>query len=184
MDTSREILVSIMLGTRTFPVGKLWFHDRKGRHSASFECEISAQRRRYGRSALGSGRIDSGQPDKDRSELWRRMVFNIMISNTDDHLRNHGFLYSPGRGWILSPAYDLNPNPEKMVFATAIDHTGAQNTIELALRNRDAFNLTEAKAIEILDKVKTAVANWQKTAKSLGVAKVSIERMSPAFNLD
>jgi len=124
-----------------------------------------------------------GQPDKDRSELWRRMVFNIMISNTDDHLRNHGFLYSSGRGWVLSPAYDLNPNPEKMVFATTIDYTGAQNTIELTLHNRAAFNLTEARAKEILGEVKTAVSNWRKTAKSLGVAKFNIKRMSPAFGL-
>ena len=51
-------------------------------------------------------------------ELWRRIVFSIMISNTDDHLRNHGFLYSIGQGWILSPAYDLNPNITRDSFAT------------------------------------------------------------------
>jgi len=122
-----------------------------------------------------------GQPDRDRHELWRRMIFTIMISNTDDHLRNHGFLYHAGRGWSLSPAYDLNPNVEKKIFATAINYTGAQNTIELALQNKDAFNLSENQAKGILNEVKTAVANWKKVAKSLGIAKGNIERMKPAF---
>jgi len=123
------------------------------------------------------------QSDSDMEELWRRMVFGIMISNTDDHLRNHGFLYS-GRGWTLSPVYDLNPNTEKNTFATAIDHTGAQNTTELALRNIAAFNLSGAQAAEIVDEVRTAVAAWRKAALSLGIPKQAIDRMKPAFNLD
>ena len=122
------------------------------------------------------------QPDKDLEELWRRMVFGIMISNTDDHLRNHGFLYSLGRGWTLSPAYDLNPNTDRTIFATTIDNTGAQNTIELAISNRDAFNLSEPQAKGILNEVRTAVVNWRKTAKSLGITENNIKRMKPAFN--
>jgi serine/threonine-protein kinase HipA len=120
------------------------------------------------------------RPDAAMKELWRRMVFGILISNTDDHLRNHGFLFTTG-GWSLSPAYDLNPNTEKSMFATAIDNTGEQNTIELALRNTDAFNVSKAQAKEILDEVKTAVAGWQKTAKSLGLSSQDIQKMKPAF---
>jgi serine/threonine-protein kinase HipA len=121
------------------------------------------------------------QPNKDREELWRRMIFNIMISNTDDHLRNHGFLYTDGHGWILSPAYDLNPDINKKVFATSIDFTGAQNTLELALRNIAPFNLSIKRAKEILDEVKTVVADWRTIAKSLGISKHDSEKMKSAF---
>ena len=121
------------------------------------------------------------QPDKDREELWRRMVFDIMISNMDNHLRNHGFLYST-HGWILSPAYDLNPDIEKKIFATTIDCTGAQNTIELALKNIRAFNLSEQRAKEILYEVETAVAGWRATAKFFGISKHNADKMKSAFN--
>jgi serine/threonine-protein kinase HipA len=121
------------------------------------------------------------QPDRDMLELWRRMVFNIMISNTDDHLRNHGFLYTIGCGWSLSPAYDLNPNAEKKVFSTSIDNTGAQNTIELAMQNVLSFNLSKPQAVKILNEVKNTVNNWRKTALSLGISENNIEKMEPAF---
>jgi len=124
------------------------------------------------------------QPNKDREDLWRRMTFNIMISNTDDHLRNHGFLYADGHGWILSPAYDLNPDINKKVFATAIDYTGAQNTLDLALHNIAPFNLSLKRAKEILDEVKTAVADWHTTAKSFGISKHDSEKMKAAFKSD
>ena len=120
------------------------------------------------------------QPDKDLKELWRRMVFGILISNTDDHLRNHGFLYT-GTGWTLSPAYDLNPNSEKAVFATAIDATGAKSTIELAMKAAKDFRLHDQDAKEILEQVKSAVSDWRKTAKSLGISEKNTEKMAPAF---
>jgi len=106
-----------------------------------------------------------------------------MISNTDDHLRNHRFLNTAGRGWTLSPVYDLNPNTEKKIFATAIDQSGEQNTTELALRNIDAFNLSAAQAKEIVDEVSAAIAAWRKTALSLGIPKHSVDRMKAAFKL-
>ena len=120
-------------------------------------------------------------PNKDRCELWRRMVFGILISNTDDHLRNHGFLFNKGRGWALSPAYDLNPSIDKTAFATAIDNTGAQNTVELALHNSDAFNLSKEQAKKILDEVISAVSGWRKIAKSFDIPARGIERMKHAF---
>jgi serine/threonine-protein kinase HipA len=104
-----------------------------------------------------------------------------MIRNTDDHLRNHGFLYEIGRGWKLSPAYDLNPNIEKSDFATSIDGTGANNTIEIALANARHFNLTDAQARGILEQVRAAVSDWRKVAKQFGISENKIERMTPAF---
>ena len=122
------------------------------------------------------------QPDKDLEELWRRMVFGIMISNTDDHLRNHGFLYA-GTGWVLSPAYDLNPNIEKTDFATVIDNTGAKSTIELALKAAANFRLSDQRSRSILDQVESAVSEWRKAAKLLGISEHNMEKMKPAFNI-
>ena len=124
------------------------------------------------------------QPDTDMKELWRRMVFGIMISNTDDHLRNHGFLYSLNRGWKLSPAYDLNPNKDKKIFATSIDNTGRQNSIELALQNTDAFNISRTQAKTILDEVKISISNWRNVAKKLKIPENNISGMEAAFEYD
>jgi len=121
------------------------------------------------------------RPKIDMEELWRRIVFSIMISNTDDHLRNHGFLYSMGQGWILSPAYDLNPNITRDSFATAIDQTSSHNTIERALCNISAFNLTEPQAKKIISEVKKAVSMWRTTAQSLGITGKNIDKMKLAF---
>lgn len=120
------------------------------------------------------------QPEKDLEELWRRMVFGIMISNTDNHLRNHGFLYN-GTGWSLSPVYDVNPNSEKKDFSTSIDYSGAKSTIELALKTAEDFRLSPQRSKEILEQVKNAVSDWQKTAKSLFIPEQEIKNMSPAF---
>ena len=123
------------------------------------------------------------RPKIDMEELWRRIVFGIIISNTDDHLRNHGFLYSVGQGWVLSPAYDLNPSIAKGSFATAIDRTGSQNTLEGALRNAAAFGLSKARAKEIISEVEAAVSGWQAVARSLGIKAVNIDKMKSAFGV-
>ena len=120
------------------------------------------------------------QPDKDLEELWRRIIFGIMISNTDNHLRNHGFLFF-NNGWTLSPAYDLNPNIEKSDFSVSIDETGTESTIERALKTARDFRLSDVRAKSILNEVKTAVADWRKVAKSLGLSERNIETMESAF---
>jgi len=124
--------------------------------------------------------MHGAQPDKDMEELWRRMVFGIAISNTDDHLRNHGFLYTE-TGWTLSPVYDLNPNSEKTNFSTSIDYTGAASTIELALKTAENFRLSGKQAAQILEQVKNAVSDWEKTAMSLGIPEQEINNMRSAF---
>ena len=120
------------------------------------------------------------QPNKDLEELWRRMVFEIMISNKDNHLRNHAFLYT-GAGWVLSPAYDLNPSIEKSNFAVAIDDTGAHNTIPLAVKAAKHCRLSGQREKEILEEVTSAVANWRKVAKSFGISESHTEQMKSAF---
>ena len=119
------------------------------------------------------------QPDKDCSELWRRMVFGLMIRNTDNHLRNHGFLYT-GKGWILSPVYDLNPDIAGTNFSVSLD-SSLQNTPEYAVQLAGKFRLSSAYAEKILEEVKAAVADWRNAAKSFGISKQNIERMKNTF---
>lgn len=121
---------------------------------------------------------------EDLNQLWRRIVFNILISNTDDHLRNHGFLYSSHEGWRLSPAYDLNPVPVDIrprVLSTAIDMDDPTASIELAIETSDYYGLKKADAKAIALEVGRAVAGWREEATRLGLPSRDIERMASAF---
>jgi len=129
-------------------------------------------------------RLNGSNPQEDMRALWRRIVFNILISNTDDHLRNHGFLYSNSAGWRLSPAYDLNPVPADIkprVLSTAIDYDDATATLELALKVAHYFELTQQEAREIAFEVGTAVNSWRSASAKLGLTSKQIGRMSSAF---
>ncbi len=130
-------------------------------------------------------RMHGEQSTQDSHELWRRIIFNIMISNTDDHLRNHGFLYGQG-GWRLSPAYDLNPvalDIRRRILSTAIDIDDATGAIELAMSVIDYFGLSSKQAEGIIKEVAKSVSQWRKVAKQLGISKQEIERMASAFEL-
>ena len=121
----------------------------------------------------------------DLRELWRRMVFTVLISNTDDHLRNHGFLYSGPEGWRLSPAYDLNPVPVDLkprVLSTALgldeDRTAS---LDLALESAAEFDLSRAEARAMARAVADVVATWRSVATQQGATAREIERMASAF---
>ena len=121
---------------------------------------------------------------KDSKQLFRRMIFNILVSNVDDHLRNHGFLMKPKGGWTLSPAYDLNPVPQDMkdrVLSTAISPDDAACSIPLAIEQAEYFNLTADEANVIVREVGMAVSEWQKVAASCGQTARQIARMDSAF---
>lgn len=123
-------------------------------------------------------------PNADLSELWRRIVFSIMISNTDDHLRNHGFLYERDRGWRLSPVYDINPTPidiKPRVLNTAIDYDNRSASIELAMSVINEFRLTKDQARKIVQEVVAAVSQWRRTAVDFALSKNEIDRMASAF---
>ncbi len=123
-------------------------------------------------------------PKQDMHALWRRIVFNILISNTDDHLRNHGFLWAGPAGWRLSPAYDLNPVPTDIkprVLSTAIDLDDGTASLKLALEVSGYFELTADEARRIAAEVGKAVAAWRKVAASLGLTRAEIDRMASAF---
>jgi serine/threonine-protein kinase HipA len=129
-------------------------------------------------------RSHGAAPQRDLRDLWRRIVFNILISNTDDHLRNHGFLRTSRTGWRLSPAYDLNPVPVEVkprVLTTAIDLDDPTASLSLALEVADYFGLTQADARQVAAEVGEAVRSWPKVADRLGVSRAEIERMASAF---
>ncbi len=126
----------------------------------------------------------SALPKEDLAALWRRIVFNILISNVDDHLRNHAFLYLGISGWRLSPAYDLNPTPTDIkprILSTAIDASDATASLDLAIDVAHYFDLGITQAKAIIKEVGSAVALWQKEALKLKLSKKEIERMSSAF---
>ena len=123
-------------------------------------------------------------PKADMHALWRRIVFNVLISNTDDHLRNHGFLYAGPAGWRLAPAYDLNPVPVDIrprVLSTTIDLDDGTASLELALSVAEYFELSQPKARQIAREVGEAVSAWQKVAAAVGLTGKEIDRMASAF---
>lgn len=135
--------------------------------------EIADALRQYGAKA-----------DEDCTQLWRRIVFSILISNTDDHLRNHGFLYEPAAGWRLSPAYDLNPVPvdiKPRILTTAIDETDGTASLDLALDVAPHFGVKLDKAKAIVREVGTTVARWREFAAAAGLTSKEIDRMASAF---
>lgn len=123
-------------------------------------------------------------PKPDMQALWRRLVFNILISNTDDHLRNHGFLYAGQQGWRLAPAYDLNPQPTDIkprILSTAINENDNTASITLALEVAGYFGLDAHKARVIARQVGKVASKWRNEASGYGLKKREIERMSSAF---
>lgn len=120
----------------------------------------------------------------DLRELWRRLVFSLLASNYDDHLRNHGFLmHEPGR-WSLSPAYDLNPVPEVdrgRVSKTAITENQDDPTITGALEAATRFGIKATESKKILREVFTGVAGWRKTGKQLRLKATTLDAYASAF---
>ena len=129
-------------------------------------------------------RLSGAAPDADGAELWRRIVFSILISNTDDHLRNHGFLFAGPEGWRLSPVYDVNPVPvevKERILTTAISEDDATASLELALSVAESFGLKAKEARAIAREVGEAVTNWRGLAADAGIGKAEINRMASAF---
>lgn len=126
----------------------------------------------------------SASPKEDLEALWRRIVFNVLISNVDDHLRNHAFLYSGLSGWCLAPAYDLNPTPidiKPRVLSTAIDSIDPSASLDLALDVAHYFELENSQAKKIVKETGSAVAFWRKEALKLKIKKEEVDRMASAF---
>ena len=119
----------------------------------------------------------------DLRELWRRMAFSVLISNFDDHLRNHGFLRTSTSGWSLSPAFDLNPDPRpgERYLSTAIDFDDTEARVDLLLEVAPEFRLTRLQAVQALGDVHAAVGRWREVARQSGVNDAEVALMEPAF---
>lgn len=119
--------------------------------------------------------------EEDLHQLWRRIVFNIAISNTDDHLRNHGFLLME-KGWRLSPAFDVNPSTDKIGLALNIDTDSNAMDFDLAYDVGEYFMLNKNSMDQILSEVRSNVSRWTLVASSIGIPKTEQDRMASAFN--
>jgi serine/threonine-protein kinase HipA len=123
---------------------------------------------------------NGSQPTADLEELWRRIVFNICVSNSDDHLRNHGFLLTP-KGWILSPAYDINPIPNSTGLNLNISEQSNALDLDLAREVSEQFRIQEKKREEIIAEITMAVSHWQDIATKIGISRSELQQMETAF---
>lgn len=123
------------------------------------------------------------QTERDLRELWKRIVFNMLVSNTDDHLRNHGFLMVPGRGWRLSPAYDMNPNPDAHGLKLNISEADNAMDLDLARSVAHLFRINVVRAGEAIARMQGFVRQWRTLAGRLGIPAQEQERMASAFRL-
>jgi serine/threonine-protein kinase HipA len=113
-------------------------------------------------------------------QLWRRIVFNIAVSNCDDHLRNHGFLLTH-KGWTLSPAYDINPDEHGTGLKLNISENDNSLDFDLALSTSGYFGVDGVKANEIVNQTKKVVSNWKQLATKYGISRSEQDDISPAF---
>jgi serine/threonine-protein kinase HipA len=128
----------------------------------------------------------SSDAREDLRQLWRRIAFSVLISNTDDHLRNHGFLRTSNAGWTLSPAFDLNPDPSPgpKHLSTAIDFDDTTASVDTLMTVASYFRLGEEDARAVLGEVSEATSQWRAAATETGLDRTAIEQMAPAFAHD
>lgn len=165
--------------------------DRNGEQRIHFASAMTLLGKTDGASAAdGTSYLDiagfikayGANPKSDLLELWKRIVFNMAVSNTDDHLRNHAFILSQN-GWILSPLYDVNPVPYGDELSLLVDDEDNRISIELAIRTAPRFGILEVEAKKIAERVISNITdNWERLAKEHGLSRGQIEYMRPAFS--
>jgi serine/threonine-protein kinase HipA len=124
----------------------------------------------------------SPEAKEDLEQLWRRMAFNILVSNTDDHLRNHGFILTP-LGWRLSPAFDMNPNEMGNGLTLNISENSNELDITLSIETAQLYQLKSQNAGRILKEMRHEISNWRIVAKKFGISNSEIEQTKRAFRL-
>lgn len=148
----------------------LGYQDGTDHHDGASYLELAGFIMRFG-----------SQVDQDLEELWRRIVFFISVSNTDDHLRNHGFIYS-SKGWKLSPAFDMNPVETGTGLSLNISETDNTLNIDLALEVAEYFRLSKSRSEEILTQVRSSVKKWREIAARNGISNAEQTIMANAFS--
>lgn len=124
----------------------------------------------------------SASPKEDLEQLWRRILFNVLVSNTDDHLRNHGFILT-NQGWRLSPAYDMNPNEMGNGLTLNISENSNEQDISVVMSTAIYYQVKADKANKILEEMLKEIANWRTVAKEFGISNSEIELTKRAFRL-
>lgn len=120
---------------------------------------------------------------KDLEELWKRIVFSMAVSNTDDHFRNHGFILETN-GWKLSPLYDVNPDIFGKYLSLNVDSEESRIDFELAIDSAPFYGLSKDEAVQSVDFIKNKVRNnWRLLAKKYGITRGEINRLYPAFKI-
>lgn len=167
--------------------------DRRGSNRLCFVSAMTLLCKEDGASAVdGSSYLEmadfikanGSNPQNDLEELWKRIVFSIAVSNTDDHFRNHGFIWN-NNGWSLSPMYDVNPNIYGTNLSLNINEDSSDLSFSLALKVCQYFSLSDSYADEYIEKTKSIISeNWKKVAEKYNISRQSILNMSPAFNMD
>jgi serine/threonine-protein kinase HipA len=118
----------------------------------------------------------AGHVDEDLAQLYRRVIFNVLIGNRDDHLRNHGCLREPN-GWRLAPAFDMNPNTYKQEHALTLNGSLAKSDLQAVRDTIDFYHLSKTDAAQIEAEVTAAVTPWREQAAGLGLSRAEIQRM-------
>ena len=165
--------------------------DRFGSKRVHFASAMTLLGKKDGASAAdGSSYLDiaafiksyGAQPKKDLIELWKRIVFNMAVTNTDDHLRNHAFMLTD-KGWILSPLYDVNPVPYGDELSLNVDEDDNSISIDLAVQTAVKFGISKSDAEAVAEDILQIVRdNWERTAAGYALTRRQIEEMRPAFN--
>lgn len=165
--------------------------DRLGSKRVHFASAMTLLGKKDGASAAdGSSYLDiaafiksyGAQPKKDLIELWKRIVFNMAVTNTDDHLRNHAFILTD-KGWILSPLYDVNPVPYGDELSLNVDEDDNSISIDLAVQTAVKFGISKSDAEAVAEDILQIVRdNWERTAARYALTRRQIEEMRPAFN--
>ncbi len=166
--------------------------DREGEQRIPFLSAMAMLGARDGEGGSYPEMVDAlarhgARAKQDSHELYRRVAFNVLVSNVDDHLRNHGFLRRDRTGWTLSPAYDLNPVPTDLkarVLTTNIDLEESTCSIELLEAAAGYYALALAEARTILKEVAHATRTWRTVAQETGASSAEIHRMASAFEHD
>jgi serine/threonine-protein kinase HipA len=154
--------------------------------SASLPLERNDDKTATGASYLEIARvlmIHGAQTDADLCELWSRIVFNMLVSNTDDHLRNHGFMLVPGKGWRLSEAFDMNPVPHAQGLKLNVSEADNLLDLDLARSVAHYFRVRKDDADRIIADFQAVVAQWPAIASGLQIPRREQEILASAFRL-
>ena len=166
--------------------------DRDGNKRIHFSSAMTLLGKTDGEGSEGTSYLDiasfikshGSSPKRDLNELWKRIVFNMAVSNTDDHLRNHGFILSKN-GWVLSPLYDVNPNIYGENLSLCVSENDSAISFELALSVAEYFDISNAEASSYVDKVKSTVeTEWREIATEYKLGRSAISFMEPAFDMN